>query len=282
MLRFEAVSTDVLSAIRVFVFDLDGVLYRGAEPVVGAAETLAALRQRPDTALFFLTNNSSQDRSDYVEKLTHLGMPCSEYEVVTSSSATAQYLVDGPGAVGKRALAVGGHGIRNELARVGITVVRAEEPAIEGEAPFDYVVVGLDRNFTYHALNRAQQAILGGAAFVATNRDGQYPVEGGRVTPGAGAVVAAIEACTGVKPVVIGKPETLGLQTILTLSGARPDEAIMIGDRMDTDILCGNRLNVPSALVLTGVTTAEMIPSAAPEVQPRFVWNDLRDLLALL
>ena len=92
---------------RVFVFDLDGVLYRGEDPVPDAAEAVASLRQRPGVSLFFLTNNSSQNRSDYALKLTALGMPCTEDEIVTSSSATAAYLVTGPGTVGKVALAVG-------------------------------------------------------------------------------------------------------------------------------------------------------------------------------
>ncbi|MBC8102161.1 MAG: HAD-IIA family hydrolase [Cytophagales bacterium] len=263
---------------RVFVFDLDGVLYRGTDPVEGAAETLAALRQRPGVSLFFLTNNSTQDRSDYVEKLTRFGMPCTEDEVITSAFATAMYLAAGPGAEGKVALAVGGHGIRNELARVGITVRRPEEMEVEGER-IDYVVVGLDRDFNYHALLRAQQAILGGATFIATNRDGQFPAEGGTVTPGAGAVVAAIQACTGVVPDVIGKPETLGLKTILDRAKARPEEAVMIGDRCDTDVLCGNRLGVPTVLVLTGVTTEAQALAAPPEQQPGRILATLRELI---
>lgn len=241
-----------------------------------AAEAISRLRRTPGVSLFFLTNNSSQNRSDYAEKLTALGMPCSEDEIVTSSSATAAYLAAGPGATGKIALAVGGHGISTELGLVGIKVRRHTE--IRADETIDYVVVGLARDFNYEALNQAQQAILGGATFIATNRDGQYPMEAGRVAPGAGAVVAAIQACTYVDPVVIGKPEILGLQTILERSGALPSEAVMIGDRCDTDVLCGNRLGVPTVLVLTGVTTKEQALAVPPEQRPGRIIETLRDL----
>ncbi len=269
---------------RVYVFDLDGVLYRGADAVDGAAETVDRLRARTapyPARLYFLTNNSSQTRSDYVEKLTRLGMPCTEDEVVTSASATAAYIAQNFGTVGKVALAVGGAGIRDELGRVGVRVVRTDEHEAD-TADFDFVVAGLDRNFNYQTLHRAQQAIFRGARFIATNRDGQFPIEGGRTTPGAGAVVAALEACTDIVPLVIGKPETHGLQTILTSSGVTASEAVMIGDRLDTDVLCGNRLGVPSVLVLTGLTTREQAREQTaqfPERRPGAILSTLRELV---
>jgi 4-nitrophenyl phosphatase len=282
MLPFQAVSNDSVLAdpfvnVRVFVFDLDGVLYRGAEVVECAAESLARLRELPQARLFFLTNNSTQDRSDYVAKLTGLGMPCTEDEIVTSASATAEYVSRTLHATGKVVLCVGGHGIRDEMARVGMLVRRPDEPPVEGEH-IDYVVAGLDRQFNYHTLHRAMQAILSGASFIATNRDGQYPVEGGKFTPGGGAIVAAIAACTEVEPVVVGKPETVGLQTLLDRAGVRADEALMIGDRLDTDVLCGNRLGVPTVLVLTGVTPEARVADAPPEMRPGHVLHTLRDL----
>jgi 4-nitrophenyl phosphatase len=227
-----------------------------------------------------LTNNSSQNRSDYVEKLTRLGMPCTEEEVVTSSSATAAYIAQNFGTAGKVALSVGGVGIRDELSRVGVRVVRADEDEAE-TGQFDFVVVGLARDFNYQAVLRAQQAIFRGARFIATNRDGQFPIEGGKTTPGAGAVVAAIQACTDVVPLVIGKPETHGLQTILNAAGVSASEAVMIGDRLDTDVLCGNRLGVPSILVLTGLTTMENAGAQVaqfPERTPGAILSTLREL----
>jgi len=262
----------------VFVFDLDGVLFRGETAVDGAAECLARLRERiPPVRLFFLTNNSSQPRRVYAEKLTRLGMPCTEDEIVTSASATAAYLIDMRNAAGKTVLAVGGPGIADELGRAGLIVRRPEEVPAEVEG-IDYVVVGMDRNFQYHTLHAAQQAILRGAVFVATNRDGQYPIEGGKVIPGGGAMVAAIEACTDTIPIVIGKPEPLGLQTILRATGAEPEEAVMIGDRLDTDVLCGNRLAVPTVLVLTGVTDLETALAADAAMRPGRIISDLGEL----
>ncbi len=268
---------------RVYVFDLDGVLYRGADAVPFAVETVARLRSRTDpypASLYFLTNNSSQTRANYVEKLSRLGMPCTESEVVTSASATAAYLVAEGNISGKTALAVGGVGIADELTRVGMCVVRSAQPEAETMA-FDYVVVGMDRAFDYQTLVRAQQAVLSGARFVATNRDGQFPVENGAVLPGAGAMVAALEACTGVVPLVVGKPETTGLQAILDAANVSATDALMIGDRLDTDVLCGNRLGVPTVLVLTGVTmrtqAAEQI-ARFPERTPGMIIETLREL----
>ena len=282
MLHCRVIATNFADApppARVYVFDLDGVLYRGEEGVVHAAEAIARLRARvdPPARLFFLTNNSSQPRREYVAKLTRLGMPCTEDEIVTSASATAAYISEILGVKSGVVLAVGGTGIADEMERVGLTVRRTAEPEIEGE-PINFVVAGMDRNFNYHTLHRAQQAVLRGATFIATNRDGQYPIEGGKTIPGGGAMVAAIEACTDTTPVVVGKPEPLGLQIILERAGCAPTEALMIGDRMDTDVLCGNRLGVPTVLVLTGVTSPSQIDKAPDTMRPTYILTDLSHL----
>ena len=269
-----------LSAFSVYIFDLDGVLYRGSEAVDGAAESLAALRARADKPqLFFLTNNSSQPRRDYVEKLRSMGMVCDEDEMVTSSSATAFYLRHVlQAAPGQTVLCVGGEGIRDEMRQSGYTVVRPDEPETPGQH-IDFVVAGMDRNFNYQTLNRAQQAILRGATFLATNRDGQYPIEGNRVTPGGGAMVAAIEACTDTVPLVLGKPEPLGLEAVLQMANCKAGNALFVGDRLDTDILCGNRVGVPTALVLTGVTSETRAREAEGDMKPGWIISSLRDLL---
>ncbi len=264
-----------MTTTRAYIFDMDGVLFRGNDPIDGAAETLTRLRALdPTPQLFFLTNNSWQARSDYAEKLGRMGMPCDENEIVTSASATAVYLRE-QGAAGKQALVVGGQGIIDELSAVGIEVVSSDSPF---EVPVDYVVVGIDREFTYQRLWRAQYAIRRGAAFIATNRDTTYPIEGGEEQPGGGAIVAAIAACTNTEPVTIGKPETHGLQAILTMAKVAPEEAVMIGDRLDTDVLCANRLGVPTVLVLTGVTPEEAVAQASDEMRPTHVLPDLRAL----
>lgn len=276
--------TSVSSPIvpRVYVFDLDGVLYRGDEPVPAAAECIARLRARqdPPARLFFLTNNSMQPRRVFAEKLTRLGMPATEDEVVTSSSATADYIVQihGDDVRHRKALVLGGAGIVDELSRVGLIVRHVGDADFSDEERFDYLVVGLDRELSYTRLLRAQQAVLHGATLIATNRDGQYPVENGRVTPGAGSIVAAVEAATDRKAVSIGKPEPLGLETVMRLAEATPAETVMIGDRLDTDILCGNRLQVPSVLVLTGLTDGMKAANAPLDQKPGRVIKDLSEL----
>ena len=258
----------------IYVFDLDGVLWRGESVVPGAPEAIARLRAA-GKRLYFLTNNSSQPRRVYVEKLTRLGMPAQESEIATSASITAAYLQQ-QGAAGKSVFAVGGPGIHDELGRVGIKVVSVADPE-EHDLACDYVVVGLDKDFRYDTLRRAQQCLLRGAEFIATNRDGQYPVEQG-VIPGGGSIVAAIATAAEREPLTMGKPEPLGLQLLLQLAGVAPEDALMVGDRLDTDILCGNRCGVPTALVLTGVGTRKQAEAAPRELAPTRVIETLAEL----
>lgn len=259
----------------VYVFDLDGVLYRGASVVPDAAETIARLRAQ-GTGLFFLTNNSTQPREAYVERLTRLGMPAQVEEVVTSASITAEYLTRVRGAAGKTAFVVGGQGLRDELERAGIKTQGVSDPE-EGDLACSLLIAGLDREFRYETLYRAQQVLLRGAEFIATNRDGQYPMENG-VIPGGGSIVAAIAVAAGLEPTTMGKPEPLGLQTILNRAGVWPGEAVMVGDRLDTDILCGNRIGVPTVLVLTGVTTRAEAEAATGDLKPTRIIETLAGL----
>jgi 4-nitrophenyl phosphatase len=254
------------------VFDLDGVLFRG-ETVIDAAPRCIAWLREQGVGVRFLTNNSSQPRQVYVEKLGRMGMPCTTDDVVTSASATALFLASRCAAVGRRVFAVGGPGIRSELAAVGIgTWTVADEPA--GDELCEYVVAGLDRDFSYKTLLRAQQCILRGARFIATNRDTQYPTESG-VIPGGGSIVAAIAAAAESEPETIGKPEPLGMELLLEAAGIPAAHAVMVGDRPDTDILCARRAGVASVLVLTGVTTREQAANVPLEQTPDHVVDTL-------
>lgn len=254
-----------------YVFDMDGVLYRMDEPLPGAAEAIRRLRARGD-AVFYLTNNSSKTRADYVEKLAGFGIPATPDEIMTSGHATAQLMAEW-GAVGKSVYVIGEQGLREELAAVGLQLVDYSE-----ETPIDYVVVGWDRQFTYHKLTEAHRAILRGATFIATNRDATYPDADGRTLPGGGTIVAAVETCTGVAPRVIGKPEPYTLQLILRRAHAAPADCLVIGDRLDTDIALGKRVGARTALVLTGISTRAEAEAAPPELRPDFLWNDLTEL----
>jgi 4-nitrophenyl phosphatase len=254
-----------------YVFDLDGVIYRGDEPQPHASETVRELKRR-GRRVFFLTNNSSQSREDYQVKLAGMGISARRDDIMTSAHATALYLLENA-EPGERVYVVGEAGLARELDAAGIDVVR---DGYSGEV--EYVVVGLDRRFNYDKLVRAQQAILAGAKFVATNRDATFPMEGGALMPGGGAIVSAIETASGVRPVLIGKPETYALQKLLELAGSAPGSAVIVGDRLDTDILVGNRLGMHTVLVLTGVSDARAAAAVAPEMKPGRVIADLIDL----
>lgn len=259
-------------AVRTFVFDLDGVIYRGEQPLPGAVDTISALRQLGHQVYFF-TNNATQTRKTYITKLTRMGIPVDKEHIMTSAYATAVYLMS-QGAQGGNVYVVGEQGLRDELTEIGMTLVDGSSPQT-----VDFVIAGLDRKFTYNKLMTAQQAIFSGAAFIATNRDTTYPLDGGLIVPGGGALVCAIEAATGVSPIVIGKPETTAMQEILDLAHAAPSDAVVVGDRLDTDILTGRRIGALTVLVYTGICTPEMLECASEEMRPDIVINCLAEML---
>jgi HAD superfamily hydrolase (TIGR01450 family) len=153
---------------------------------------------------------------------------------------------------------------------------------LESDERADYVVVGLDRFLTFAKLQRAFEEVRAGAAFIATNKDPTYPMEEGREIPGGGSMVAALEYALGVTPVAIGKPEPYTLEEILRLAVGRPEDAVMIGDRLDTDIRVGRRLGLTTVLPLTGVTTRAALDAAVPEERPDFVVESLEELPGIL
>lgn len=257
-----------------FIFDLDGVIYRGWEPQPTAIETLNALRNSGHFVRFY-TNNSASSRKSYSDKLGKLGFPTPPEEIMTTSYATGFYLVE-QGAAGKTAFRIGGDGIREELEAVGIHCIAGEE---EPDAKIDYVVVGIDRQFNYQKLTRAQHAIFEGARFIATNRDPTYPVEDKVLMPGGGCMVAAVQTAAGIDPFVIGKPETYAFNKILEMTGSKPEHAVMTGDRLDTDILVAKRAGSHSVLVLTGVNNRKDAANATDEMKPEVVIEELGELL---
>ena len=256
----------------VLIFDLDGVVYLGDTPIPGAIASLNALAAAGHR-LFFLTNNSTRSRQNYADKLTGMGLPTEPGQVMTSAYATGLYLRS-LGAEGKSVFVIGESGLVTEMELAGMRVVDDERA--------DFVVVGLDRKLTYDKLRRAHEAITRhGAAFVATNRDATYPMETGEI-PGGGAMVAPIECSTGIVPVSIGKPEPHTWRRILELAGAGPEEALMVGDRSETDILGARALGIHTALTLTGVTTRAMLDELPESQRPGHVLEDLTALPRLV
>lgn len=243
-------------SFQAYFFDLDGTLYRGAEPIPHAADCLRRLRGR-GAQIRFLTNNSGATPESVAQKLTAMDIPASPEEVVTSGMAAASYCRD-KGL--RRLFVIGEPGLLNVLAEAGLTVVNARRDGCgvepEESAPADAVVNGICRKFTYDLLNAALQHLLRGAAFVATNPDPTYPMEAGRLEPGAGSLVAALRTAAGREPYVAGKPQPDMVNLALESCGISAPEALVIGDRIDTDIAAGEAAGCETLLVLTGVTAS--------------------------
>jgi 4-nitrophenyl phosphatase len=226
-----------------YIFDMDGTLFRGADALPDAVETVAALRTA-GSRVRFVTNNSTRSPGSYVEKLRGMGFEAQPSEVYTSALAAAEYL---RGAVA-RAFVVGEDGLVAALEGAGVRV---------GDTEPDVVVVGLCRIFDYQMMSRALEHLLDARVrFVATNRDATFPLEGGRLVPGAGAIVASLVACSGREPELVGKPDPFLIEWILRDAAAPPSDALVIGDRVETDIVAGQQAGCDVHLVLTGVTTS--------------------------
>ncbi len=261
---------------QVYVFDLDGVLYLGDTAIPGAADAVRRL-QKAGKSVYFLTNNSGRTRADYVEKLRAVnGLDISEASVFTSAYASALYLKQ-RGAAGRSVFVIGEPGLASELSVSGGLVPITEPDSVDIH-DIDYVVVGIDRKFTYDKLRFAHAAITRGhAQFIATNRDSTFPMETGEI-PGGGSLVASLAAATGREPVTIGKPETHAYEAILAAAQVSAADSVMIGDRLDTDIAVGRRAGAYTILVLTGVTSPEQAQDAPPEWRPDRIIGDLREL----
>jgi len=259
--------TDRLRKVKGFIFDMDGVLYRGKQPLPGVQTLFDALTLRGIPYLL-ATNNSMALPSGYVSRLAAMDVTVTEEQIQTSATATRDYLRDLL-SEGDTIHVVGMPPLRDLMADgTGFTIATDETPIAEIKA----VVVGLDLEFTYAKLRRTMDILIEGPHYVATNADATLPHEGG-FQPGAGSLVAAISTSSGRTPVVVGKPEVLMMEKGVAQLGLQPDEVIMIGDRLDTDILAGNRAGTLTGLVLTGVSTREDL--ATSEIIPDYVFADL-------
>src|SRR2546423_1944703 len=269
--------------------DLDGVVYRGADPVPGVAALLAE-RARAGDDIVYVTNNSMHYRADYVTRLTAMGAPVQPERIVSSARATALYLRDHEPGV-RRVLVVGAGGLERELRDVGLDVVtsghaatRASQEGIDGfEAAGrpDAVVVGLDPQVTYLRIAVAADAIRAGARFVATNRDPVYPTERG-LRPGSGSIVAAIEAASEVTPISIGKPAPLLLEQAARVVGREARDAVMIGDSLKTDVAAARAVGARSIFMLTGVAGREQLDAQPPDARPTAVAANAEELARVL
>ena len=286
----------------VAIFDMDGVLYRGNVVMPYARETLDRLRTA-GWQVFFATNNSTASRGEYVKRLTRLGLGGDEQHVITSAYATAHYLErlhPRPTDV----FVIGANGLRDEIRAVGIGVRPAEElpgahppteAAADGVDPGamreylthldlpplpDTVVVGLDLHLTYARLAEAQRAVLGGARFIASNKDRAYPVEG-RLLPGAGSIVKALEVATGQEALCIGKPEPFLFQEAIRRAGDAAGPVVVVGDATEYDIVAAHRVGATGVLITTGLTERSAVGAATGDAVPDHVIGSLEELFRI-
>jgi glycerol 3-phosphatase-2 len=253
----------------VALLDLDGVVYRGADPVPGATAALAAARAA-GMRLSFVTNNASRPPEAVAHHLDQLGVAASPQEVVTSAQAAASMLVDLIGA-GGLVLVIGGAGLRAAVAEVGLVSV----PTYDAVPGPQAVIQGFSPDLRYEDLAQATFAVAAGAAWVATNTDTTLPTARG-LQPGNGTLVAAVAAATGRRPVVAGKPERALVDEAVRRSGAT--HPLCVGDRLDTDIEGAVRAGMDSLLVLTGVSTLAELLVAGPGSRPTYLAPDLAAL----
>lgn len=288
--QFSSPSPQPFGSLSAFIFDLDGVIWRGSEPIAGAAESVMLLRAA-GRRCFYCTNNSRRAPRDFAETLRAMGIAVEDDEVMTSSTATALYL-SGQFPTPFSVYVVGEAGLNDALREAGAHIVTdeaavaMEESASDGNSstgeasdPIRCVVAGIDRAFSYDKLRRAQGFILGGARFVATNRDATFPVARSvvphGVVPGAGAIVAAIETASGVAPTTIGKPQPAMAHLLMEKFGLPPGETAMVGDRLDTDIVSARRAGIAALFVATGVHSIEQARRATGEETPDALFDDL-------
>ena len=255
---------------RGFIFDLDGTVYLSDALIPGADRVIRLLREG-GRKVVFLSNKPIQTREDYASKLTRLGIPTQPDEVINSTFVMTNYLKKvAPGA---KLFVVGEIPFVEELRRAGFTIT--EEPK-----EIQYVVVAFDRTFDYHKLDVAFQAIKRGAHFVATNPDRTCPVEGGEIPDCAG-MIAAIEAVTTQKvELIVGKPSPMIIEAALEIMGLKPDDCILIGDRLETDIKMGKESGIATGIVLTGVTDEKTLKESA--IYPDFIFQSIADLQDLM
>jgi 5'-nucleotidase len=287
--------------VPIAIFDMDGVLYRGSHVMPYAPDALERLR-RAKWDVFFATNNSTATRLDYVRRLEELGLGGDIDHIVTSGYATAHYL-ERRRPKPEDVLVIGADGLREEIRAVGIPVRDASalpgihpppEAAADGVDPAamshyltsldlppppDTVVVGLDLHVTYAKIAEAQRAVLAGADLVCSNRDRAYPVEG-RLLPGAGTIVAAIEVATGAKALCIGKPEPFLFQEAIRRAG-KQDAVVVIGDSTDYDIVAAHRVGAAGVLITTGLTEKDALGETTGDAVPDHVIHSLEELFDL-
>lgn len=249
-----------------FLFDLDGVVYRGREPIANAAQVI---NQLPPARVSFITNNASRRAEHVAELLNAVGVSATTEQVITSAQVAADTLLQKLGA-GARVFVIGGSGLREEIEYRGLVV--ETDPLAKPAA----VVQGFSRDLTWQDLADGAIAVQSGAYYLATNLDLTIPIANG-IAPGNGTMVQAVSRAAGVQPESVGKPQ--GTMVIQAMERIQSTNALVVGDRLDTDIAAAHAAKVASLLVLTGVTKRDDLVLLPTEHTPTYVADDLLGLI---
>ena len=246
-----------------FICDMDGVIYHGNQILPGVAEFIEWLHREKKEYLF-LTNNSGYTPRELQQKLGRMGLEVSEEHFYTSALATAEFLKRQ--APGCSVYAIGEAGLLNALYDAGMTM---------NDVNPDYVVIGEGKFYSLDTLTKATNLVMRGAKLIGANTDVSGPIEGG-ISPACGALVAPIELATGKRAYFCGKPNPLMMRTGLRMLGCHSHEAVIVGDRMDTDIIAGLESGADTVLVLSGVSTRETIKTYA--YQPTVILDGVGEI----
>jgi 4-nitrophenyl phosphatase len=258
--------------VRAVLFDMDGVIYVGKQPLPGVCELLAHL-EATGRQWMFVTNNAGMTSAQFTAKLVAMGFDVPPERILGSSEATAQWLrtqIVHHGWPDGRVIVLGMEGLRAALRGQGFELTT--DPAAAA-----YAVAGIHTELTYRELSDVTLAIRAGARFIGTNGDRTLPSERGQV-PGAGSILALLETATDVKPIVIGKPNAPMFEIALERLGVTPSQTLMVGDRYETDIAGAQTLGMTTAAVLTGVHARDLFERQA--WPPDFILAGLPELLA--
>ncbi|XP_057818268.2 phosphoglycolate phosphatase 1A, chloroplastic isoform X1 [Cryptomeria japonica] len=282
---------DLINSVDTFIFDCDGVIWKGETLIDGVPETLDMLRSR-GKSLVFMTNNSTKSRKQYRKKFEALGLTVQEEEIFPSSFAAAAYLksIDFPQE--KKVYVIGGEGILQELELCGIKGIGGPEDRdktiqfgpgffIEHDKDVGAVVVGFDQFINFYKIQYGTLCIREnpGCLFIATNCDAVGHFTDAQEWAGGGSMVGAIKGSTQKEPLVLGKPSTFMMDHVSKKFETDKSKICMVGDRLDTDILFGINSGCKTLLVLSGVTTLSMLQSPENDIQPDFYTEKVSNLL---
>lgn len=284
---------ELLELVDVFIFDCDGVIWRGDSLIDGIPDTLAKLRAA-GKKMFFVTNNSTKSRKGYKSKFDSLGLDIPAEEIFSSSFAAAAYLEQTKfKETGKKVYIIGEAGIGDELDLIDVPWIggpndKGKQPdmgpggKLEHDHDVGAVIVGFDRFVNYYKIQYAQLCINEnpGCEFIATNLDAVTHLTDAQEWAGNGSMVGAIKGCTGKDPTVVGKPSPLMIDYLANKLKLDKSRICMVGDRLDTDVLFGTDNGLKTVLVLSGVTSEEKLLSAENKITPDFYADNINAFFA--